>query len=194
MKKYKTMKTFDYSKTYYKITNKNECHNGYQYKDGLNVLNEPFNDNPEDSCCPGGFYFTDYDNLLSFLDYGIWIREVKIPEDARVIKDKSGDKWRTDKIILLNRYHIYNDFEKWFDKERFNYKDYSIYLATYFYEYFDIWWDKDKFDYYFSFYLAANYSEYFDKWWNPDKFNWEDKNYLKRYCIQYKHIWEKYLK
>ena len=29
---------------YYKITNENENHHGYQYKDGLNVLEEPFDE------------------------------------------------------------------------------------------------------------------------------------------------------
>ena len=91
---------FDFSQTYYKVTNKNECHHGYQYKDGLNILKEKFNDDSTASCCAGGFYFTDYENLPRFFEYGTWIREVTIPEDAKVVKDPEGDKWRTDKIIL----------------------------------------------------------------------------------------------
>lgn len=33
-------KTMDFSvaRTYYKITNEDECHNGFQYKNGLNIL------------------------------------------------------------------------------------------------------------------------------------------------------------
>ena len=29
-------------KKFFKITNKEECHNGFQYIDGLNILKEPF--------------------------------------------------------------------------------------------------------------------------------------------------------
>ena len=43
---------------YYKIINKQWNHHGYQYVPGLNVLQEEFNDNPNYSCCAGGFYFT----------------------------------------------------------------------------------------------------------------------------------------
>ena len=43
---------------YYKIINKQWNHNGHQYVPGLNILQEEFNDNPNDRCCKGGFYFT----------------------------------------------------------------------------------------------------------------------------------------
>ena len=46
---------------YYKITNETENHYGYQYKDGLNVLEEPFNEKPV--CRKGGLYFTEYDKI-----------------------------------------------------------------------------------------------------------------------------------
>ena len=58
---------FDYSKTYYKVVRKNHNHNGFIYKKGLNVLNEPFNDDPNASCVGGRLYFTDYENLPLFL-------------------------------------------------------------------------------------------------------------------------------
>ena len=51
---------------YYKIINKKWKHHGYQYVPGLNVLQEKFNDNPNDSCCAGGFYFTTVDHILNF--------------------------------------------------------------------------------------------------------------------------------
>ena len=47
------------NKIYYKITNASENHHGFQYQDGLNELQEEFNDNPDDHCCAGGLYFTD---------------------------------------------------------------------------------------------------------------------------------------
>ena len=119
---------FNYNKTYYKVTNERENHNGYQYRDELNILEEKSNDNPNISCTSGGFYFTDYNNLQKFFDYDVWIREVKIPEDARVVEVLEGDKgnfktknmpvtaaiiigndnekWGTDKFMFGNKYHI----------------------------------------------------------------------------------------
>ena len=55
---------------YFKITNKKENHHGFQYVDGLNVLEEEFNNDPEQSCCAGGFYFTNAANILKFIGYG----------------------------------------------------------------------------------------------------------------------------
>jgi len=183
-------KEFDYSKTYYKVTNEDECHNGYQYKDGLNILEEEFNDNPEHSCVPGGFYFTDYEYLPEFLNYGIFIREVSIPEDARVVKDPQGDKWRTDKIIFGNRYHIEKDFDQWFDKERFNYYFHSSLLIKRFSNYFDVWFDAKKIDWkYDSKNLAKYCPEHFDKWFDDKKFNWRDVEYLAQYCHEHFDKW-----
>ena len=188
------MKTFDYSKTYYKVTNEEENHNGYQYRDGLNILEEEFNDNPGESCVPGGFYFTDYENLPSFFDFGIWIREIRIPEDARVVKDPEGDKWRTDKIIFGKKYHIIKDFDRWFNPDKFNWEK-SWALAEYCPSYFDKWFDPEKFNWYYSYYLAQFCPEHFDKWFNPDKFNWEQSNYLAKFCSNHFDKWfdsEKY--
>jgi len=129
---------FDYTKIYYKVTNKDEIHHGYPYEDGLNILEEEFNDDSTASCVPGGFYFTDYENLVKFLDYGTWIREVTIPEDAKVIKDPDGNKWRTDKIIFGKKHHINNDFDKWFDPDKFNWR-YLKFLVLYCSEHKDKW-------------------------------------------------------
>ena len=64
---------------YFKVTNKDENHNGFQYIDGLNVIKDKFNDNPGHSCCAGGLYFTDIINIFKFLNYGIYLREVTLP-------------------------------------------------------------------------------------------------------------------
>ena len=53
-------------KIYYKITNKKECHNDFQYVDGLNVLDKPFE--VEGSCVVGGLYFTTAKYIFNFLD------------------------------------------------------------------------------------------------------------------------------
>jgi hypothetical protein len=34
---------------------------------------------------------------------GIWIREVTIPEDAEMVQDPDGNKWRASKVILSER-------------------------------------------------------------------------------------------
>ena len=96
---------------YYKITNENENHNGFQYKDGLNVLKEKFNDNPYHTCVRGGLYFTDLEHIINFLDYGCYLREIELPlndPEFKIVKDPSGNKWRANKIILKNRYDLKN--------------------------------------------------------------------------------------
>jgi len=180
---------FNYSKVYYKVTNEQECHNGYQYKDGLNILEEEFNDNPEHSCVPGGFYFTDYEHLPKFFQYGTWIREVTIPTDARVVLDPDGNKWRCDKIILGKKYHIENDFDLWFDKEKFNW-EYSHYLAEFCSDHFDKWFNKNKFKWEHSNYLAIFCSKYFDQWFNPEKYNWGYANVLIECCNSQFTLWK----
>lgn len=96
---------------YYKITNEKENHYGFQYKNGLNILIEEFNSSSFNSCCKGGFYFTDINNILKFVDYGCYLREVFLPTNDpnfRMIKDPSNDKWRANKIILGWRYNLWN--------------------------------------------------------------------------------------
>lgn len=102
---------FDRTRRYFKILNKEECHNGFQYKTGLNVDTIPFNDNLENSCCEGGLYFAPVESIFAFTDIGPWCREVILPEDAKVIKDPSDpEKYRADKIVLGERF-------KWRSKE-----------------------------------------------------------------------------
>ncbi|AQN68743.1 ankyrin repeat protein [Saudi moumouvirus] len=102
------------SKLYFKITNDDECHHGFQYKDGLNVLKGEFN-NSQDSCVPGRLYFSDPENILKFLNYGIYLREVFLPidnPDFKMIKDPDGDKYGANMIILGKRRDL-RDPETW---------------------------------------------------------------------------------
>ena len=92
--------------TYYKITNAQECHNHFQYVDGLNILKEPFQ--PEGSCVAGGFYFSDKENIHKFLVFGCTLREITIPDDAQMVKDQGNDKWRVDRIIFGDKYELFN--------------------------------------------------------------------------------------
>ncbi|MCK9439351.1 ankyrin repeat domain-containing protein [Patescibacteria group bacterium] len=83
---------------FYKILNKTENHNGLQYKIGLNI--DPVTFNPSGDCQPGGIYFARED-ILAFLRYGVWIRKVTLPEDARVYKNPgTPKKWKADRVIL----------------------------------------------------------------------------------------------
>ena len=74
---------------YYKILNEDETHYGMQYKNGLNVDILPFN--PSGDCTHGGIYFSRED-ILAFLGYGIWIRKVTIPKDAKVYENPGYPK------------------------------------------------------------------------------------------------------
>ena len=96
---------------YFKVTNKDENHYGFQYIEGLNVIKDKFDDNPEHSCCAGGLYFTNIVNIFKFLNYGIYLREVTLPTsntEFKMIKDKSDDKWRANMITLGKRYDLFN--------------------------------------------------------------------------------------
>jgi hypothetical protein len=89
---------------YYKILNEDENHYDLQYKTGLNIDPIPFN--PSGNCQPGGIYFARED-ILAFLGYGPWIREVTLSEDARVYENPwEPTKWKADKVILGKRRKI----------------------------------------------------------------------------------------
>lgn len=92
---------------FFKLTNKDECHHGFQYKDGLNVDNIPFD--AHGSCCAGGLYFSDSANILNFIDLdSAYIREITIPDDEfDVVQDQSGPiKWRSHSVICGERRSI----------------------------------------------------------------------------------------
>ena len=45
---------------YFKITNAEENHHGFQYVDGLNILKDEFNNDPNQSCCKSKPWFAEY--------------------------------------------------------------------------------------------------------------------------------------
>jgi len=96
---------------FYKITNKNELHNGFQYVDGLNIDTIPF---CTAECAAGGLYFANKANIFHFFNFGMNIRTVQIPDDAQVsIEDY---KFKSSKIILLNK-SLISDSDLWNDSE-----------------------------------------------------------------------------
>jgi len=89
---------------YYKITNEKENHHGLQYKTGLNEDPVPWN--PNGNCQAGGIYFASKD-ILVFLSYGIWIREVVIPQGVPVYRDFGrSEKFKAPKVLLKRRRKI----------------------------------------------------------------------------------------
>lgn len=91
---------------YFKITNINETHFDHFYKDGLNILDKPFEE--KGSCVKGGLYFTDKENIHKFYSYGI-LREIILPTknpNFKMIKDPSGDKYRANMIYLGKKYSL----------------------------------------------------------------------------------------
>ena len=61
------------AKRFFKIVN-TFGHRGMFYKNGVNEDIVPFDEEP--TCGRGGLYFTDLQNILSFLDYGTQLYEV----------------------------------------------------------------------------------------------------------------------
>ena len=92
-----------------KLTNTEENHNGYQFKDGLNVDNIPFNTKYE--CSAGGIYFCRIDNFTKYLDYGkemYYMRNIIVPDDSQVFEESNG-KYKSDKLILLDKSVIFEN-------------------------------------------------------------------------------------
>ena len=205
----------DRNVTYYKITNKKECHNGLQYKDGLIIDPIKFNNDPNASCVKGGIYFTTKGEIHNFFSYGKWIRPVVIPDDAKVVLDLEGDKYRSNKLLFHPRENMGFYFDKLFDKKIFPKKDYWC-IAWWCYNYFNKWFDKDIFPENSYWTLSKYCSDKFDIWFDKrtfpksnywslaeyctDKFDiWFDKRtfpkeyyiHLANYCQKYKNIWSK---
>src|SRR5579872_4720412 len=83
-----------------KLTNAKEKHNDFEFKDGLNTDTIVFN--PNESCMPGGLYFTLKELAYRWIRYSTkfmkYMRKVTIPDDASVyIED---EKFKADKFIL----------------------------------------------------------------------------------------------
>ena len=83
---------------YFKILNKQENHNGFQYQTGINTDTIEFN---HQSCSAGGLYYSNEQHICAFLDYGCWIREIRIRKGTEIFKERN--KCKSPEIRLMKR-------------------------------------------------------------------------------------------
>ena len=81
---------------YFKILNEKENHNGFQYKTGINT---DTNELTHNKCSAGGLYFSDENNICKFLDYGIFIREVRLKKSEEIFHEDKKSKARTIQLM-----------------------------------------------------------------------------------------------
>ena len=93
--------------TFYKFTNDEEIHYGYQYVDGLNIDTNEF-DIKGGECCKGGLYFTSEKYIYEWIDEYQYVRVVTIPDDARVCIYKN--KFKSNKIFVEPRIKICDSY------------------------------------------------------------------------------------
>jgi hypothetical protein len=95
-----TTNSFDYNKTYYKLTSQSLKNRDFKFKEGLNILKDDFD--PEGDCTKGGFYFCSLENIGEwlFMYPNGFIFEVCVPKEAQVIVQNK--KFKTNQLILNN--------------------------------------------------------------------------------------------
>ena len=101
----------------FKLTNAAENHNGFQYQDGLNIDEIPFN--PTGECQKGGLYFATLENIWDFLCYGANLREVTIPDDVQVYVEEY--KFKADKIFFGKNWKLDEYFTNHHEQIRLTY-------------------------------------------------------------------------
>ncbi|AGF85591.1 repeat protein [Moumouvirus goulette] len=104
----------DQFQDFYKITNSKEIHYGFKYEDGLNIMTDIFirqdiKGKPKNSCLHNGLYFSNIQNVLRYVNHGIYLRKVELPLDDPVFimeQDPIEPKWRSNMIILTDKYDL----------------------------------------------------------------------------------------
>ncbi len=102
-------KEFYAKTTFLKVLNPDYKHYDHQYVKGLNILNQPFNDDVNDICGAGGLYFTTAEHLYKFFPKVIFdnghnyhhIHKITLPvddTDFKVLFVK--EKYRANCLIL----------------------------------------------------------------------------------------------
>lgn len=86
-----------------KITNLEENHNGFQFKNGINVDHLDFD--PTEACKKGGIYFCQLSNIFEWINYGKikghYIRTVTVDFNEDIYVEYN--KFKAKKIHLENR-------------------------------------------------------------------------------------------
>lgn len=94
-----------------KLTNKDECHNGFQFKTGLNEDTIKFN--PSGNCLSGGIYFCEFYKIHKLIKYNqqrmVNLRVITISDDAQVYE--TCDKFKADKLILGPAFSIWDSYD-----------------------------------------------------------------------------------
>jgi len=94
-----------YNTRFYKVLAKDLTHNGFTYKEGLNIDTVQFT--PFGGCIAGGLYFSEEEKVhLYGYVYGNKVATVTIPDDALVYVEE--DKFKADKLEISN-IHLLED-------------------------------------------------------------------------------------
>ena len=114
---------------YYKILSSDLTHHGFKYQEGLNIDTNPFDETPD---CGGGLFFSNAENILSFVGYGNLIAEVEVPDGTKIVQVE--DKYKAHAIVLKNIKPIWTvDTFKYFIEESINIhadNDYALIYAA----------------------------------------------------------------
>lgn len=97
----------DYNARFARLMNLGENHNGFQYRDGMNILSNEFTDNKFGD----GLYFSKVCDVMKWR-YGcdidgerVWVREVIIPPESKTLQT-GPNAFKTDRFILGQRISI----------------------------------------------------------------------------------------
>uniref|UniRef100_A0A6G6ACL3 Ankyrin repeat-containing protein n=1 Tax=Borely moumouvirus TaxID=2712067 RepID=A0A6G6ACL3_9VIRU len=105
-------------KIYFMITNESEIKNGIQLKDGLNVIENNEKIPTEFNCnrkpvVPNLLYFNEPDDICEYMAYGIYLREVYLPDDPKLKITKMYNfpcgksmRYGANMIILGKRHNL----------------------------------------------------------------------------------------
>ena len=89
---------------FWKLTRRDEVHNGFSFRDGWNDDPIPFQTAEE--CRAGGFYMCEDCEVHHWLDLFsddlAWVRQVKV-DDSTPLHKESNDKWKAPRIFLYPR-------------------------------------------------------------------------------------------
>ena len=94
----------DFLRPFFRCTVADEVHNGYQWKDGLNVDPRQFSTKVE--CGPGGLYFTDLHHIDDWLGGARWVREVVPVLDKGEFARVQLVKWKAHAVTAGPRHDL----------------------------------------------------------------------------------------